>query len=270
MNLAIGIDIGGSSVKAALLRDGLIASTGTSDRYEHPSASTVSAAVQQAIAQLHGPATCPIGLCLPGLLTADRKSIERSINLPALQGVPLHSLLGVPPTVVTSDAVAAAADLQLGRGLGGRLFALALGTGVGAAVLDDGLPLRISGDGPGHFGQLDVSGGDPAAPVGPDGGRGSLEAYCGAAAWPTLINESSCAMQLRALAQAIRIAHAIYRPAHVAILGGTALRTAVLKEALRAAVTTSLTSMARPGCTLNWAEHAHHSAAGAARLALRA
>ncbi|MBV9490447.1 MAG: MFS transporter, partial [Verrucomicrobia bacterium] len=55
---------------------------------------------------------------------------------------------------------------------------LALGTGVGAAVLDDGVPLRVDGDSPGHLGQIDVSL-DDRAPIGPDGGAGSLEGYLG-------------------------------------------------------------------------------------------
>jgi hypothetical protein len=53
---------------------------------------------------------------------------------------------------------------------------------VGASVLDEGGKfLHVSGESPGHFGQLDVSlETDP--PIGPDGGAGSLEAYIGTAA----------------------------------------------------------------------------------------
>src|SRR5258708_31988407 len=72
-------------------------------------------------------------------------------------------------------------DIYMGRGLSGRLLCLALGTGVGACVIDEGTFLHVSGESPGHFGQLDVSLEDPA-PIGPDGGAGSLEAYIGAAA----------------------------------------------------------------------------------------
>jgi predicted NBD/HSP70 family sugar kinase len=273
MRTAVGIDIGGSSVKAALVLNGQVAATSTSDTYQSPTPARVHSAIQSALASLPLPAnsaTLPLGLCIPGLLTPDRTRIERSVNLPALQGIPIADLLDRPPTFLISDAVAAAADLQLGLSLPGRLFALALGTGVGAAVLDDAIPLRISGDGPGHFGQLDVSGGDPDAPLGPDGGRGSLEAYCGASHWPQSISPADCATQLRALAQALRIAHAIYRPQHIAILGGTALRIAPLRASLLHLVSTHLTGIARPVWQLHWASHAHHSAAGVARLAARA
>ena len=50
------------------------------------------------------------------------------------------------------------------------------GTGVGASVVDgNGQFLHVSGETPGHFGQLDVSL-ETNAPIGPDGGKGSLEA----------------------------------------------------------------------------------------------
>jgi predicted NBD/HSP70 family sugar kinase len=155
---------------------------------------------------------------------------------------------------------------------------LAIGTGVGAAVLDDGKPLSVDGDSPGHFGQLDVSiEGHPA--VGPDGGAGSLEGYLGAAAlarcygadpasWPAQMRVEDPPM--RALVRAIRIAHALFRPHHVCLAGGVGIRLAGFAPALRLAVAEQLTDIARPDWTLTTGDSDFHAAQGAAKLAVAA
>jgi len=69
-----------------------------------------------------------------------------------------------------------------GGGLWGGFWVGGGGGGVGGWGVDGGGKfLHVSGESPGHFGQLDVSL-DGEAPVGPDGGAGSLEAYIGTAA----------------------------------------------------------------------------------------
>ena len=115
-----------------------------------------------------------------------------SVNLPALNGLNLDDLvrdaLGQKPShlEVATDAVANAYDIYAINNLRGRLVSLALGTGVGAAVIDDGgVPLKVDGESPGHIGQVDCSiEGEPV--IGPDGGAGSLEGYIGV---PALIKK---------------------------------------------------------------------------------
>ena len=112
-------------------------------------------------------------------------AIVRCVNIPGLEGTDptalvRRSLGGIPaPITRWTDAYAAGADARLTEGLEGRLLAISLGTGVGAAVIDDGCrQLVLHGQSSGHLGQMDVSLGEDA-PLGPDGGRGSLEAYIG-------------------------------------------------------------------------------------------
>jgi hypothetical protein len=145
-------------------------------------------------------------------------------------------------------------------------------------VLDDGLPLHVSGTSPGHLGQIDVSidlPGEPT-PIGPDGGRGGLEAYIGLPALRARYGEGFADRlqaltpddpPLLALARAIRIAHAIYRPQHIALLGGVGLRLAPVLPDLKARVDDALTSVARSGWTLSSGDSDLHAARGAARLA---
>jgi hypothetical protein len=70
----------------------------------------------------------------------------------------------------------------------------------------------------------------------------------------------------RALARAIRVAHAIYKPDHVRLLGGVGLALARLGGGWRDLVARDLTCVARPNWSLGYARHEHHAAAGAARL----
>jgi predicted NBD/HSP70 family sugar kinase len=221
-------------------------------------------------------------VCVPGLLSEDRTAVVRSVNVPGLDGVRLDELvtgaLGSRPAslAVATDTHATAYDLYQSRRPRGRLFVLAIGTGVGAAVLDDGRPLWVDGDSPGHFGQMDVSlEGEPV--VGPDGGAGSLEGYISAAAlaarygadpgaWLGSIRPDHAPM--RALVRAVRIAHAMFRPHHVFLAGGIGIRLGPMCPALRAAAAHRLTSIARPDWTLSSGDSDFHAAQGVARLAV--
>ena len=205
-----------------------------------------------------------------------------SVNVPGLAGVSLADLVteatGLPARpVVSGDAHATAWDLYTSRGLSGRLLALVIGTGVGAAVVDERGPLCVDGESPGHVGQFDVSlEGEPV--IGPDGGAGSLEGYLGSEALARRYGpdpaEALRRMRagdppVRALARAIRICHAIYRPHHVCLAGGVGIRLTPLLPGLRAAVERDLTALARPGWTLTAGDSDFHAAAGAAKLAAR-
>src|SRR5213075_612815 len=104
-----------------------------------------------------------VGVCVPGLMEDDRRTVKHSVNVPGLNGVRLDDLVSqalgrrVALVTVVTDANAAGLDLYVTRHLHGRLFVLVIGAGVGAAVIDDGTALSVDGDSPGHFGQLDVS-----------------------------------------------------------------------------------------------------------------
>jgi hypothetical protein len=144
-------------------------------------------------------------------------------------------------------------------------------------VVDEGGRfLHVSGESPGHIGQVDVTLDDGTPPpIGPDGGAGSLEAYIGAAAlgeiygenWVNEIDASD--PPVRALVRAIRIAHAVYRPNHVCLTGGVGIRLKALLPEIKAKVEENLTQVARAGWTLMVGESDYHAAAGAARWAQR-
>lgn len=287
----LGLDIGGTSVKAALIgADGAPLGLTRSLEYNRPDIDALIDAVASAIPACAEPINA-VGLCVPGLLDAGKTRVEYSANLPALQALPLREIIsqalarrGIAASermVVHSDAAAAAFGYWSGnRPSGrptGRLLALSLGTGVGAAVIDDGEFLRVTGESSGHIGQLDVSL-ETDAPIGPDAGRGGLEAYIGVPALRRSLGDDfasklgaldATAAPIRALGRALRICHAIYRPHEIALLGYVGISLAPAASAIRQAVDADLTRVARPDWRLSFADSPHLAAEGVARLAAR-
>ncbi len=273
----IGLDIGGTSVKIAALRDGSWR-VASSERYSMPDRDALRAAIRSAWDELaiEAPAS-DVGLCVPGIPAPDARSIEVAVNLPGLVGWDLNEMicdaLGVDVCRVTRtiDAIAALRDWQARTRATGRSLGIAMGTGVGLCVLDGDSVATWTDGGPGHLGQIDVTVGDPdEAPVGPDGGRGGLEAYVGARAIEQTggIERAFAPGEpgLLALARAIRICHAIYRPDTVVLLGGIGIRLA-RHAALEQAIRRDLTSVARPEWRLAFGDDDFHAARGAARAA---
>ena len=281
---SLGIDIGGRSVKASAREGARWLWTGQSGAYERPDANALLSAVREAI---RGPLdrVDALGMCVPGQLDPQRRVVLEAVNVPGLPGLPLerlardavHGRLATPPSI-HNDSAAAAHDLFVTRKLTGRLLVLALGTGVGAAVLDDGVPLLVEGQTAGHIGQIDVAvpGHDVTAP---DGGGGGLEGYIGAAALAqqygpdvsgALARFTGDEPAVAALVQTIRIALALYRPHHVVLAGGIGIRLNHLIPVIRRRVSHRLTSAARPGWTLTTGDDDFHAARGAACLAATA
>jgi hypothetical protein len=278
-------------VKAALMRDGVLLGQHAGQRYERPSLVILEQRIKEAVDAFRTDRTPgarflidSVGLSVPGVLSDDRRHVTYSANVPALTEHELKwfALTAAGPRArwtVTTDQVAAATDYAAqydvrGFRIRGRLLAVSIGTGVGAAVLDFdeghrlGRPLMVNGLSPGHVGQMDVSL-DADPPVGPEGGAGSLEGYLGARA---LAGRDPAALAIddppiRALVRALRICHALYRPDEIALLGGFGIRLVHLSEALKARIDDRLTALARPGWRLGFGTDDFHAARGAARLA---
>lgn len=284
--IALGIDIGGTSVKAALLDGGeILATSAQGAGYARPTRDQLLRAIEHAVGSLP-PARCDrVGVCAPGLFDPSTGRFTACVNVPGLVGLSLADLLRPArldhaSASLFTDAHAAAVDFAVTtRSAHTRALAISLGTGVGACVLDGATPLVFSGRSPGHFGQLDVSLGEEDPPIGPDGGRGGLEAYIGL---PALLARFGCAPEdlphhlgamtrrdapLRALARAVRIGHAMFRPDAVWLLGGVGLALAPVVGELRALTAEGLTSLARPDWVMRCGQTGLHAACGAARLA---
>jgi glucokinase len=115
----LAVDVGGSSVKHALVVDGRLEEQG-----REPVAPDLDGLVEQ-LRRIHDEAAAPAwGLCIAGLVDAERGIVRYASNLP-LRETPLVELLP-RPDVFANDLVAA----TIGEAEGGTLALLQAGTGI--------------------------------------------------------------------------------------------------------------------------------------------
>src|SRR5437016_10911714 len=180
---AIGIDLGGSSVKAvSATTAGETLSRHNIDFDSNKRmawAEKISALVRQ-ISNGRGAAPGCIGLSAPGLAAADGRSIAcMPERLQGLEGLDWTEYLGASRTVpVLNDAHAALlGEVWVGAARGFQnVIMLTLGTGVGGAAMVDGRLLRGQIGRAGHLGHSSL---DPDGPPDCAGTPGSLEVAIG-------------------------------------------------------------------------------------------
>ena len=180
MSLHLGLDLGGTNIKAAVVDSSLAVlatdscPTGAADG-EEAVLERVAALGRAIVAPFGEPATA--GLALPGHFDA---AAGTGSLLPNLLGDwagrpiagPVGAALGLPVTLVNDVRALTLAELRLGAGRGARdLVCIALGTGVGGGVVIGGrLHLGL-----GHAGEIGHTTVDPDGPLCGCGNRGCLD-----------------------------------------------------------------------------------------------
>jgi polyphosphate glucokinase len=157
--LAVGIDVGGSSIKCALVD--LTTGEFASERFSAPtpaqdSTETLLGALETVVANL--PGEHAVGLAFPSVIRDGTVRTAANLNK-AWVGKPLAALASEHlrrPVIVINDADAAGlAELRFGaaRGVSGTVLLLTLGTGIGSALFVDGKLVPNT-----EFGHLEVAG----------------------------------------------------------------------------------------------------------------
>ena len=104
---SLGIDVGGSSVKLALVRDNEVLWQAQSDTYAQPTSAELAKAIRKAIDGRFDPAGAAVGICVPGTRDRVKRIVIQSVNLPALNGLRLDDLVaeacGAAPTRLEVD-----------------------------------------------------------------------------------------------------------------------------------------------------------------------
>jgi glucokinase len=181
---ALGIDLGGTGIKVAVVESGDpptvgVRATDETDAAEGPDAvlDRMAELACRAIGE-SGPVD-RVGLGAPGPLDVER---GRSLFMPNLRGwtdVPivaeLETRLGLPVALINDVRAHTLAEHELGAGRGFRnLVCFAVGTGVGGGVVVDGrLLLGMNGT----IGELGHQTLVPDGPPCPCGNRGCLEQF---------------------------------------------------------------------------------------------
>jgi len=195
----IGIDIGGTNIKAGFVhRDGVVSRPISRPTCAGDGRDALLRTLAELISAMRFEAEqtdlslCGIGVGTAGFVTQAGMIASATSNLPGWQGMPLkawlESVSGLPASVMNDVHAMALGESWIGDGAaGGSFVCIALGTGIGGAVIDNGR-LYSGRDGyAGGFGHFVISrGGLPCN----CGRRGCWEQYGSVSALRRLIMEA--------------------------------------------------------------------------------
>lgn len=184
--IAIGVDVGGTSIKFGVVRsDGTILHQTSTPTHAEMGPDEVFRRIAAGVApliQMSSGTAAGVGLGVPGAIN-DRGEISYPPNFPGWEVVPVAERLRpllpeAPRIVVENDAnVAAYAEAHAGVGSSERNFLfVTLGTGVGGCIISDGRIWRGGNGGAGEVGHITV---DMHGQLCNCGARGCLESYIG-------------------------------------------------------------------------------------------
>ena len=177
-----GCDVGGTSLKAVRLEGAEIAVSHEAPTPSSGNARAITDAIAAALRVVSGGKALPAGVAVPGFLDADRSGVLHLSNLPALDGTPLRrELVKRLRTRIVLDAdtnAGAVSEALLGAGRSfERVLYVTAGTGLGAALVIRGCPVRVSNHTVGHVAHLPL---DPSGLRCRCGSRGCAEALLSA------------------------------------------------------------------------------------------
>lgn len=166
----IGVDIGGTKLAVARLRDGVLGESQVQPT-ELSSSEALIAQLEAMVGALRDGGLEGVGVGVPSVVEFESGRVVSSVNVP-LKDVPLRGVLGERlgvPVFVDNDATVAALaeahDEQL-RPVARYLVMLTVGTGVGGGIVIDGRIYRGATGGAGELGHtivgLDLAGSVPA------------------------------------------------------------------------------------------------------------
>ena len=182
----IGVDIGGSVMAAGVITlEGEVVAQGqdpTHKRGPGTAVVTLLDLVQRMhlAARAFGVTVEGIGIGVPGTVDAERGIIGRDVHyVPDLAGAPLAATIaaqiGLPVYVDNDVNVLALGEWTFGEGQGARfLVVLAIGTGVGGGIIQDGRLVRGEGGYGGELGHVPINFDGRACIC---GGQGCLKTY---------------------------------------------------------------------------------------------
>ncbi len=175
---ALGVDIGGTNTKVALVSDGgKVAGIENFPTGRDPA--SLITKVRDAAIRCQGATPIPgAGVAVAGFINPARDRLSYNPNLEWLVGFPLRDAiadsLGAAVTLEVDSNASCIGEYRFGAGRGSRRFlCLVAGTGLGVGMIVDGALVRFMGECLGDAGHVVVNANGPECTC---GGRGCAEA----------------------------------------------------------------------------------------------
>ena len=196
MAAAIGIDIGGTRLRAARVADGVIEARATAP--SSPDPHQVMVRVLELVAQVRTPGVTALGLGVPGQVHAATRRVLSGgyVNLSAFDfAAGVEAATGLPVTIENDATMALLGEAAHGAAKGqANVVMLTIGTGIGGAILNGGRVLRGSGAA-GQLGHLCI---DPYGRACVCGRIGCVETVSSGTAFATHLAEAGLPEGVRA------------------------------------------------------------------------
>lgn len=177
----VGVDVGGTNIKAALVQDSRVQERTRLPTKVHlglkVSLQQIKSGIRPFITRAHG-----VGIGIAGLVDSKKGVVRFSPNLPGWHNIKLARILKEEfrkPVKILNDVDAfCLGEWQYGAAKGyDNVFLFTLGTGVGGAAICEGRPLFGAHGFAGEFGHSIIKYNGRKCPC---GNRGCLETYVGA------------------------------------------------------------------------------------------
>ena len=157
--LIIGVDLGASNVRAALVKNGQILQIAKSTLPEDKSYDGVLNTIFAVIDQVYQSGVVGIGVGVPSVVNRQDGIVYNVQNIPTWIEVPLKQILhdryGCGVQINNDANCFALGECLFGQGRQFKSFVgLAIGTGVGGGIINDGKLLRDVNCGSGEFGEI--------------------------------------------------------------------------------------------------------------------
>lgn len=182
--LAIGVDMGGTSIKFAVVQGATVVHKGDpllTAAFASPD--EILQATARRIGELREvfPDVKAVGMGLPGFVDHEAGRVDSLTNVPGWHDIfavrILHELCGLPVSIDNDANCMAYAEWTYGAGRGMQnVVCLTLGTGVGSGIIVHGRMLRGHLGAAGELGQMSI---DYRGRIGHYGNRGAVEDYIG-------------------------------------------------------------------------------------------
>lgn len=155
----VGVDIGGTSITAALVEEGTVTKKFTVDTLSHRTKEEIVNDLFLAIENVISSDTSAIGIGVPGVVDAQKGMIYEIVNIPCWNNFALRDAVKKKfdvPVMLDNDAncyVLAVHRFGIGKNYR-HIVGITLGTGLGSGIIINGKLYSGIKSGAGEFGQL--------------------------------------------------------------------------------------------------------------------